>query len=81
MPLKMGSGKMVNAPATVVSVVMKMGRIRAAAPLTAASATSQPLATSILTNSTIRIDWRTIMPPSAIMPIMDVAVNSVPMIQ
>ena len=81
MPLKIGSSIMAKAPAINVNEVIKMGRIRSSAPLMAASVTSFPFATSSFTNSTIRIDCRTMIPPSAIMPIIEVAVNSAPMIQ
>ena len=69
---------MAKAPAIKVNDVIKIGRIRISAPLTAASLTGTPDSTSIFTNSTINIDCRTMIPPSAIMPIIEVAVNSAP---
>ena len=77
-PLKIGSSRIATAPAIKVNDVIKIGRMRISAPLTAASFTGTPDATSIFTNSTIRIDCRTMIPPRAIMPIIDVAVNSEP---
>ncbi len=69
---------LLKVPAINVNEVIKIGRIRISAPLTAASLTGIPVVTSIFTNSTIRIDCRTMIPPSAIIPIIDVAVNSAP---
>ena len=80
-PWKIGSEIMAAAPAISVRAVMNMGRMRICPAFTTAVCISTPCMTSFLTNSTNRIELRTMMPASAINPIIEVAVNSAPIIQ
>ena len=74
-PLKIGSSRMNMAPSMAASAVRAIGLARTAADWITASWKSMPAATCSLMKSTSRIELRTMMPASAIMPIIEVAVN------
>ena len=69
---------MKNAPIIAASPVRTMGFARIDAARTTASISGCPNATSALMKSTSRIEFRTIMPASAIIPIIEVAVKFAP---
>ncbi len=75
MPWKIGSVRMTLEPATSANAVMMIGRVRVRHDWITASRTSRPSATACLVKSTKRIELRTMMPASAMKPIIDVAVN------
>ena len=77
-PLKMGSSRMKNAPIIAANAVSAMGLARMAPARTTASSRVLPERISPSMKSTSRMELRTIMPASAIMPIMEVAVNCAP---
>ncbi len=77
-PWKMGSKKMTEEANTKAKAVIRIGRVRVLQALMTASSTGTPFCTSWIEKSTRRIEFRTIIPASAIHPIMDVAVNSPP---
>ena len=74
-PLKIGSSRMKKAPSIAARPVSRIGCARVAAERVTASASGTPSASCRLMKSTSRIELRTMMPASAIMPIMLVAVN------
>ena len=74
-PLKIGSSRMKNAPIIAARPVSAMGCARTAADCTTASLKGTPRATCSSIKSTSRIELRTMIPASAIMPIIEVAVN------
>ena len=76
MPLKMESPRMTLAPATSARAVMRMGRVRVLQAWITASSTDNPRRTAWMEKSTSRMELRTMMPASAIQPIIEVAVNS-----
>jgi hypothetical protein len=67
-----------SAPSIAARPVSAIGFARAAAASTIAWPKGTPRATCRLTKSTSRIELRTMMPASAIIPIIDVAVNGCP---
>ncbi|MCY1562020.1 hypothetical protein D9M68_993530 [compost metagenome] len=73
-PLKIGSSRMKKAPIMAARPVSAMGCARTAADCTTASAKGTPRWVSSSMKSTSRMELRTMMPASAIMPIMLVAV-------
>ena len=77
-PLKIGSSRMKKAPIIAASPVSAIGWARTAAASTTASRERPPCATCSSMKSTSRMELRTMMPASAIMPIMLVAVNCAP---
>ena len=77
-PLKIGSSRMKNAPIMAASPVSTMGWARVMAECTMASLSGVPSRTCKLMKSTSRMELRTMMPASAIMPIMLVAVYCAP---
>ena len=77
-PLKMGSSRMKAAPIIAASPVSAMGCARTVAALITASLKAMPRASCSSMKSTSRMELRTMMPASAIMPIMLVAVNGAP---
>ncbi|MNC88289.1 hypothetical protein D3C83_40900 [compost metagenome] len=77
-PLKIGSSRMNSAPSIAASPVSTIGFARVAPARTIACWNSRPCATSRFTKSTSRIELRTMMPASAIMPIIEVAVKLAP---
>ena len=77
-PLKIGSSRMKRAPSVADRAVSKIGCARVMAEFTTASFKSIPLATCRLIKSTNKIELRTMIPASAIIPIIDVAVNCAP---
>ena len=77
-PLKIGSSRMKEAPIIAASAVSAMGLARAAAACMTASCGATPAASRWFTKSTSRIEFLTMIPASAIMPIMEVAVNCAP---
>ena len=78
MPWKIGSVRITLEPNTKAKAVIKIGRVRARHASITASCTGMPAATARLEKSANKIELRTIMPASAIKPIIDVAVNSAP---
>ena len=74
-PLKMGSSRMKNAPSIAAKAVRMIGCARVIAERITASRKSMPAASCKLMKSTSRMELRTMMPASAIMPIIDVAVT------
>ena len=77
-PLKIGSSRMKTAPSIAASAVSTMGCARVAAERTTASSSGMPLLTCRRMKSTSRMELRTMIPASAIIPIMLVAVNCAP---
>ena len=77
-PWKIGSVMMTLDPATSASAVIRIGRVRILHERIMASATGTPFWISCTAKSTSRIELRTMMPASAIQPIIEVAVNSPP---
>ena len=77
-PLKIGSSSMKNAPSIAASAVSTIGLARTAPARITACASSLPAASSTLMKSTSKIEFRTMIPASAIMPIIEVAVNCAP---
>ena len=77
-PLNIGSSRIKSAPSMADSAVSIIGCARVMAELMTASLNALPAATSRLMKSTSKIEFLTIMPASAIMPIIDVAVNCAP---
>ena len=77
-PLKIGSSRMNVAPSIAAAAVSAIGFARAAADCTTASRNGTPSAVFRLMKSTSRIELRTMIPASAIMPIIDVAVKFAP---
>ena len=78
MPWKIGSDSRTIEPITSASAVIRIGRRRTRPAITIASRTLAPSATCDRANSTSRIELRTMMPASAMKPIIDVAVKSAP---
>ena len=74
-PLKMGSKVMGQAPRRVVPAVRKMGRRRTAPASMMASLRGWPRSEVLRMKSMRMMALRWTMPPSAIMPIMAVAVK------
>ena len=81
MPWKIGSNKMTLEPKTNAAAVMMIGRVLALHAKITASVIGTPFAISWREKSTNNMELRTIIPASAIKPIIDVAVNSAPIIQ
>ena len=77
-PWNMGSKKITEEANISAKAVISMGRVRVLHALITASSTDTPRLTSWMEKSTSRIELRTIIPASAIQPIMEVAVNSPP---
>ena len=77
-PLKIGSSRMKKAPIVAASPVSTMGCARTAADCITASLNAMPCATCSSMKSTSRMELRTMMPASAIIPIIEVAVNCAP---
>jgi len=77
-PLKIGSSRMKKAPSIAARAVSTMGCARVAAERTTASFSATPCASCSRMKSTSRIELRTMMPASAIIPIMLVAVYCAP---
>ena len=77
-PLKIGSSRMKKAPSIAARPVSTMGCARVMAELTMACLNSMPDLTCRLMKSTRRMELRTMMPASAIIPIMLVAVYCAP---
>ena len=69
---------MKNAPIIAAAPVSTMGLARTAQASMTASSSASPSATDWLMKSTSKIELRTMMPASAIMPIIEVAVNCAP---
>ena len=78
MPLKIGSKMMTPEPPTNARAVTMIGRVRALQASSTDSVTGRPASTSWRVKSTSRIELRTMMPASAMKPIIEVAVNSAP---
>ena len=78
MPWKIGSPRIVLDPAIIASWVIRIGRVLVRAAWITASRISMPCRTACLVKSTSRIELRTMMPASAIQPIIEVAVKSAP---
>src|SRR3989304_4543187 len=72
-PLKIGSSRMKVAPSIAARAVSAIGLARAAADCRIASRNGTPSLTLRLAKSTSRIELRTMIPASAIMPIIEVA--------
>ena len=77
-PLKIGSSRMKAAPSIAASAVRAIGFARAAAERITASSAAMPSASRAFTKSTSRMEFLTMMPASAIIPIIEVAVNCAP---
>ena len=77
-PLNIGSSRMKKAPMIAAAAVSVIGRARTAAASITACFNTIPCATWSSMKSTSSIELRTMMPASAIMPIIEVAVNWAP---
>ena len=69
---------MKNAPSIAASAVSTIGCARTEQASITAPSSALPLANALLMKSTSRIELRTMIPASAIMPIIEVAVNGAP---
>ena len=78
-PWKMGSLTMTTPPMTTARAVRMMGRERMRPEATTASLSECPRSKPSSTKSTKRMEFRTMIPASAIMPIMEVAVKNAPL--
>src|SRR5688500_1797668 len=77
-PWKIGSSTITSPPMTTAAAVSAMGRKRTDPASIRASRSERPRACASSMKSTSRIEFRTMMPASAIIPIMDVAVKNAP---
>ena len=81
-PWKIGSDNITIDPPNKAKAVIKIGRVRASQERITASRGLKPsFTTASRAKSTNKIEFRTIIPAKAIKPIMEVAVNSAPIIQ
>jgi len=79
-PWKIGSSTITSPPTTTAAAVSAIGRKRTAPASSTASRSDRPRASASWMKSTSRIELRTMMPASAIIPIIDVAVKNAPVI-
>jgi len=77
-PWKIGSSRMVAAPIMAASAVSRIGLKRTAPASSSTSRKVLPWPSPWRTKSTSRIELRTMMPASAMKPIIEVAVNGAP---
>ncbi len=78
MPWKIGSDRITDEPTISAIAVMMIGRVRVWQAWITASCTRTPFSTACSEKSTSRIELRTMIPASAMKPIIEVAVNEAP---